>query len=108
MTRAAYNSNRILFLMMLMMMLLTTTQFSPRLFAGERTAETRSLTIDCQDRHISQRDAGWLMGTDNFSQTYARRAGLHADIARACARGVAAVRVEMAVPTAPTRVPARR
>ena len=104
MTRATYNPSRISFLMVLLMMLLTTTQFTPRLLASDRTVEQRSLAIDCQNRYISQRDAGWLMGTDNFSQTYARRAELYANVARACAAGVAAVRVEGMAMARPSQV----
>lgn len=98
MTRTAYNLNPIsTLLLMLMSALLTAVLFSsPRLHAAEAGYSTvkRSLTIDCDKRHVSQRQAGWLLGTDNFSQTYERRAALHAEIARACATGVAAVRVE--------------
>ena len=61
--------------------------------AGYSTGK-RSLTIDCHKRHVSQRQAGWLLGTDNFSQIYDRRAALHAEIARTCATGVATVRIE--------------
>ena len=97
MTRTAYNLNPIsTLLLMLMSVLLTAVLFSsPRLHAAEAGYSTvkRSLTIACDNRHISQRQASWLLGTDNFSQTYDRRAALYAEIARACAAGVATVRV---------------
>lgn len=108
MTRTTHNPNRVLFLMTLVMMLLTTTQFSPRLLARERIAEERSLVIDCQHRHVSQRDAGWLMETDNSGQAYAKRAQLYANVARACKAGVTVVRVERAATIAPRPAQARR
>ena len=98
MTRTAYNLNPIsTLLLMLMSALLTAVLFSsPRLHAAEAGDSTvkHSLTIDCDKRHVSQRQASWLFDTGNFSQTYGRRAALHAEIARACMAGVAAVRVE--------------
>lgn len=99
MTRIACKLNPIpftfSFLMLLSALLAVAVFVSPRLHAAEAgySAAKRSLTIDCDKRFISQREAGWLLGTDNFSQTYDRRAALHAEVARACAGGVAAVRV---------------
>lgn len=100
MTRTAYNPSTTTFqppfLMLLSALLAAVLFFSPRLHAagaGDSTTQ-RSLVLDCDKRYVSQRQAGWLLGTDNFSQTYARRAALYAEVARACAAGVAAVRVE--------------
>lgn len=67
---------------------------SPSLHAAERGAECRSLAVECGQRHVSQRRAGWLLGTDNLSQTYDRRAAMHTEVARACASGATTVRVE--------------
>lgn len=95
MTRTACNLNRIP--MLLLSAVLAAALFvPPRLHATEAgySAAKRSLTLDCDKRFISQRQASWLLGSDNFSQAYARRAALHAETARACADGVAAVRVE--------------
>ena len=96
MTRTAYNLNPIPLPMLLPALLVAVLVASPRLHAAEAgySATHRSLTIACDNRYISQRQASWLLGTDNFSQTYARRAALHAEIARTCAAGAAAVRVE--------------
>ncbi len=96
MTHIAYNLNRIPLLMLLPALLTAVLFFSPRLHAAGAGYSTvkRSLTIDCDKRYVSQRQASWLLGTDNFSQTYDRRAALYAEIARACAAGVAADRVE--------------
>lgn len=98
MTRIAYNLNPIPlpFLILLPTLLAAVFFLSPRLHAAEAgySAAKRNLTFDCDKRFISQRQASWLLGTDNFSQTYARRAALYAEIARACADGVAAVRIE--------------
>ena len=107
MTRTACNLNPIPIpfptplLMLMSALLVAALAVSPRLRAAEArhsdagySTGKRSLTIDCDKRHVSQRQAGWLLGIDNFSQTYERRAALHAEIARACATGVAAVRVE--------------
>lgn len=94
MTRTVENTNRIPFLMLLSTLLAVALLSSPRLHAAERAAAKRSLVVDCDNRFVSQRQAGWLLGTDNFSQTYARRAAIHAHVARACTAGVARVRVE--------------
>lgn len=100
MTRTAYNPNTIAFpipfLMLLSALLAAVLFLSPRLHAAEAgySAAKRSLTLDCDKRFISQQQASWLLGTDNFSQTYDRRAALRAEVARACADGVAAVRIE--------------
>lgn len=100
MTRNAYNLNPAPFafplLMLLAALLAAALVFPPKLRAAEArsSAAKRSLTMDCDKRFLSQRQAGWLLGTDNFSQTYARRAALYAEVARACATGVVAVRVE--------------
>lgn len=67
---------------------------SPSLKAAERSAERRSLVVECAQRHVSQRRAGWLLATDNLSQTYDRRTTMQAEVARACASGVAAVRMQ--------------
>ena len=108
MIRIAHNPNRTLFLIALTMLLLTTTRFTPPLFAAEQQAVDRSLVIDCQHRHVSQRDAGWLLGTDNVSHAYARRAQLYADVARACAAGSTAVRVQASAWARPDAAQARR
>lgn len=102
MTRTAYNLNPISIplpfpsLMLLSVILAAALVASPRLHAAEAgdPATRRSVTFDCDKRFISQRQAGWLLGTDNFSQIYDRRAALHAEIARTCATGVATVRIE--------------
>jgi hypothetical protein len=102
MTRTAYNLNPIPIplpfpsLMLLSVMLAAVLVASPRLRAAEAgdPATRRSVTFDCDKRFISQRQAGGLLGTDNFSQTYDRRTALHAEVARACAAGVATVRIE--------------
>ena len=94
MTRTAEKMNRIPFLMLLSTLLAVVLLPSPRLHAVERTAETHSLVVDCDKRFVRQRQASWLLGTDNFSQTYARRAAIYAHVARACTTGVTRVRVE--------------
>jgi hypothetical protein len=106
MTRTAYNLNPIAIplplplplpsLMLLSVMLAAALVASPRLHAAEAgdPATRRSVIFDCDKRFISQRQAGWLLGIDNFSRTYDRRAALYAEVARACATGVAAVRIE--------------
>lgn len=108
MNRTTPNSQRIPWLLVLLMLLLTTTQYSPRLLAADKASEKRSLVIDCKHRYLSQRQASWLMATDNFSQTYARRAQVYAEVGRACAAGVAAVRVESTVPAVARSASARR
>lgn len=96
MIRTAYNSSRFPSPVLLSVMFAAVLAASPGLHAGEAGNSTsrRSLTVDCGRRHISQHQASWLLGTNNVSAAYARRAALHADIARACAAGVAAVRVD--------------
>ena len=96
MTRIAYNLNRIPLLILLAASMAALLVTAPRLHAAEAGYSTphRSLTIACDNRYISQRQASWLLDTDNFSQAYARRAAIHAGVARACAAGVAAVRIE--------------
>ena len=51
------------------------------------TPATGMIAIDCDHRYISQRDAARVLRTDNFSQTYAKRQVLYADVARACHSG---------------------
>jgi hypothetical protein len=102
MTRTAYNLNpppfpfSPRFPMLLSGLLAATLAASPRLHAAEAgsSAARRSLTFDCDQRYVSQRLAGWLLGTDNFSQTHDRRPALYAEVARACATGAAMVRIE--------------
>ena len=96
MTHIAHNLNPFPCLMLLSALLAAALIASPRLHAAEAgySATHRSLTIACDNRYISQHQASWLLDTGNFSQTYDRRAALHAEIARACMAGVAAVRVE--------------
>lgn len=50
-------------------------------------ATTHTVTVDCDNTYISQRDAARLMRTDNFSQTYTKRQSLYANVARACKSG---------------------
>ena len=52
------------------------------------TPATGVIAIDCDHRYISQRDAARVLRTDNFSQTYAKRQTLYANVARACHNGV--------------------
>lgn len=96
MTRITYNLNRIPSLILLAVSIAALLITAPRLHAAEvgYSAPHRSLTIACDNRYISQRQASWLLGTDNFSQTYGRRATIHAEIARACATGMSVVRIE--------------
>jgi hypothetical protein len=100
MTRTAHNPNpnRIPSpsLMLLCTLLAVALAAAPRLQAAEtaHAAANPGLDVDCDQRFISQQQASWLLGTDNFSQTYDRRAALRAEVARACADGVAAVRIE--------------
>jgi len=96
MTYATCKPNRIPLPMLLPALLTAVLFLSPGLHAAEAGYSTahRSLTIDCDHRYISQRQASWLLDTGNFSQAYSRRAALRAEVARACAGGVAAVRLE--------------
>ena len=52
------------------------------------TPATGVIAVDCDHRYISQRDAAHVLRTDNFSQTYAKRQTLYANVARACHSGV--------------------
>ncbi len=97
MTRIACNLNRIPLPMLLAALMAALPVVSSRLHAAEAgysTPARHSLTIACDKRHISQRQASRLLGIDNFSQAYARRAAIHAQVARACAAGAAAVRLD--------------
>ena len=94
MTRTAENMNRIPSLMLLSSLLAVVLLSSARLHAVERGAAKQTLVVDCDKRFVSQRQASWLLGTDNFSQAYARRATIYAHVARACTAGVAKVRIE--------------
>lgn len=55
---------------------------------AQSPAATSLVTVDCEHRYISQRDAARVLRTDNFSQTYAKRQSLYANVARACHSGV--------------------
>lgn len=70
----------------------------PRSHAAEAgcSAARCSLTFECAQPYVTQRQVGWLLGTDNFGQTHDRREALNAEVARACAAGVARVRIEAA------------
>jgi hypothetical protein len=46
-----------------------------------------TVAVDCDNRYISQQDAARLLHTDNFSQTYAKRQSLYANVARMCQDG---------------------
>lgn len=52
---------------------------------------TSTFTVDCDHTYISQRDAARVLRTDNFSQTYAKRQSLYANLARACKTGAGQV-----------------
>lgn len=100
MTRTAHNPNpnRIPSpsLMLLCTLLAVALAAAPRLQAAEtaHAAANPGLDVDCDQRFISQQQAGWLLGTNNVSHAYARRTAMQAEVARACATGVAAVRIE--------------
>lgn len=47
-----------------------------------------TIAIACERPYISQRDASRVLHTDNFSQTYAKRQSLYANVARRCQSGV--------------------
>ena len=113
MTKITHNLNRsawmLTLLMLLLMLLLTSTQLSPPVQARERMAGERGLTVECDNPYISQRDASWLLGSDNFGQTYAKRRQLYAEVARVCAAGFETVRIERkAAARPPPRVAQRR
>lgn len=93
MTRTAETVKRIP-LLMLPTLLAVVLLSTPSLHAGERAAAKRSLILDCDRRFASQRQASWLLDTDNFSQAYARRAAIYAEVARACLAGAAKVRID--------------
>lgn len=104
MTRTAHNPNLntipnpIPFpsLMLLSTLLAVALAATPRLHATEtaHSAINPSLDVDCDKRFISQQQAGWLLGTNNVSRVYARRTAMQAEVSRACATGVATVRIE--------------
>lgn len=53
--------------------------------AGSRdTDNDAAVLVDCDHRYVSQRDATRVLDTDNFSQTYAKRQALYANLARLC------------------------
>ena len=62
------------------------------------TSSTTAIAIECAHRYISQSDAARVMRTDSFSQTYAKRQSLYANVARACHRGVRQVLLVVDVP----------
>ncbi|MGH8076110.1 MAG: hypothetical protein ACREPE_02130 [Lysobacter sp.] len=66
-----------------------------------------TVAVECDNRYISQRDAARVLHTDNFSQTYAKRQSLYADVARLCHSGINQV-VLMAQTRAPQAREARR
>ena len=68
------------------------------LAAQAQAPASATIAMECQHRYISQVDAARVMGTDNFSQTYAKRQSLYANVARACQRGVREVLVVVEVP----------
>ena len=100
MTRTVHNLNPnqipLPSLILLSTLLAVAVAAAPRLQAAEtaHSATNPSLDVDCDRRFISQQQASWLLGTNNVSHAYARRAALHAEVARACAGGVAAVRIQ--------------
>lgn len=55
---------------------------------AQSPAATNIVAVDCEHRYISQRDAARVLRTDNFSQTYAKRQSLYANVARLCHGGV--------------------
>jgi hypothetical protein len=59
----------------------------------------RGLIVDCQVAHLpSQKDVAHLLGTRNFSQTYAERTRLMQTIHRECQRGARQVLVDASDP----------
>jgi hypothetical protein len=50
-----------------------------------------TVSIDCDHRFLSQADAARVLGTANFSQTYAKRQSLYANVARRCQSGASQV-----------------
>lgn len=59
--------------------------------AGPPAMGSATVTVECDDRYISQRDAARVMHTDNFWQTYAKRQSLYANVARLCHTGISQV-----------------
>ena len=74
---------------------------------AEAPAST-TIAIECDHRYISQSDAARVLRTDNFSQTYAKRQSLYANVARACHGGVQQVLLVTAVPAERRRTLASR
>ncbi len=66
------------------------------------------VSVDCDQRYLSQRDAARVLGTTNFSQTYAKRQTLYANLGRLCSSGVARVLLTAEKPQASTRALASR
>ena len=100
MTRTVHNLNPnqipLPSLILLSTLLAVAVAAAPRLQAAETAHSTANpgLVVDCDKRFISQQQAGWLLGTHNVSHAYARRTAMQAEVARACATGIAAVRIE--------------
>ena len=67
-----------------------------------------TIAIECEHRYISQADAGRVLRTDNFSQTYAKRQSLYANVARACHSGIRQVLLVSEVPAVSHRPLASR
>lgn len=61
------------------------------LVAQTEPPATGPVAVACEHRYISQRDAARVLRTDNFSQTYAKRQSLYANVARLCHSGVSQV-----------------
>lgn len=57
-------------------------------FAAHSAPPAGTIAIACDHRYISQADAARVLHTDNFSQTYAKRQSLYANVARTCQKGV--------------------
>jgi hypothetical protein len=57
--------------------------------ATDTTSAT--VSVDCDHRYLSQADAARVLGTDNFSQTHAKRQSLYANVARRCQSGASQV-----------------
>lgn len=67
-----------------------------------------TIAIECGHRYISQSDAARVLRTDNFSDTYAKRQSLYANVARACHSGVRQVLLVTEVPAESHRTLASR
>lgn len=67
-----------------------------------------TIAIECEHRYISQSGAARVLRTDNFSQTYAKRQSLYANVARACHGGVQQVLLVTEVPAERRRALASR